>query len=286
MNDDEQVSSVNWKWFCILAGTVVMVGMATYFFLPSLISKTKTDVIIVKAVEKPFKIKPTEPGGKIVDHQNLLIVDILKGSTKEADNIETLRPSAPNPEPPPVDVVRDTASEALGKIDKESTMSDAAQKGVAVPNVAVVQVNKNENKQREKSSEKTPKKSKKATSADNKTVKGSLAKVVGAKKASAANKNKRVVVIEGSAPLYMIQLAAFRNAKRAEEMAEILYQKHKSRLKDVNLETMTVDNGSNGIFHRIVSVPLPREDADEVCSILRRSGQDCFLRKYETTTPN
>ena len=67
--------------------------------------------------------------------------------------------------------------------------------------------------------------------------------------------------------------------------AEILSQKHKSRLKDVDLKTMTVDNGSNGIFHRIVSVPLPREDADEVCSILRRSGQDCFLRKYETTTP-
>ena len=84
----------------------------------------------------------------------------------------------------------------------------------------------------------------------------------------------------------MIQLAAFRNAKRAAEMTEILSQKHKSRLKDVDLETMTVDNGSNGIFHRIVSVPLPREAADEVCSILRRSGQDCFLRKFETRTPN
>ena len=285
MNDGEQVSSVNWKWFCILAGTVVMVGMATYFFLPSLISKTKTDVMIVKALEKPFKIKPTEPGGKIVDHQNLLVVDILKGSTKEADKIETLRPSAPNPEPPPVSVVMDTAPEALGRLDKESTMSDAAQKGVAVPNAKALQTNKNENKQREKSSEKTPKTYTNATSADDKTVRGSPAKVIGSKKDSAAKKKKRVVVIEGSAPLYMIQLAAFRNAKRAEEMAEILSQKHKSRLKDVDLETMTVDNGSNGIFHRIVSVPLPREDADEVCAILRRSGQDCFLRKYETTTP-
>ena len=285
MNDGEQVSSVNWKWFCILAGTVVMVGMATYFFLPSLISKTKTDVIIVKALEKPFKIKPTDPGGKIVDHQNLLIVDILKGSTKEADKIETLRPSAPNPEPPPVNVVMDTASETVGGIDKESIMSDAAQKGVAVTNATTTQSSKKENKQREKSAEKTPKTSTKATSADNKTVKGSPAKLVGSKKESAAKKKKRVVVIEGSAPLYMIQLAAFRNAKRAEEMAEILSQKHKSRLKDVDLKTMTVDNGSNGIFHRIVSVPLPREDADEVCSILRRSGQDCFLRKYETTTP-
>jgi hypothetical protein len=250
MNDGEQVSSVNWKWFCILAGTVVLVGMATYFFLPSLISKTKTDVIIVKAVDKPFKIKPTEPGGKTVDHQNLLIVDILKGSTKSGDKIETLRPSAPNPEPPPVNVVIDTASEALGEIDKESTVSDAAQKGVAVPNAIRLQTNKNENKQREKNSEKTPKTSTKATSADNKTVNGSLAKVVGSKKESAAKKKKNVVVIEGSAPLYMIQLAAFRNEKRAEEMAKILYQKHKSRLKDVDLETMTVDNGSNGIFHQ------------------------------------
>ena len=94
-----------------------------------------------------------------------------------------------------------------------------------------------------------------------------------------------MIVIEGSVPLYMIQLAAFRSEKRASEMAEILSQKHKARLGGVDLKTMTVDNGSNGIFHRIVSVPMLRQDADKVCSILRRSGQDCFIRKYETTTP-
>ena len=210
MNDGEQVSSVNWKWFCILAGTVVMVGMATYFFLPSLISKTKTGVIIVKAVEKPFKIKPTEPGGKIVDHQNLLIVDILKGSTKEADKPETLRPTAPNPEPPPVSVVMDIATETLDGVDKETSKIDEAQKVVAVPNATRIIPNKNENKQREKSPEKTYTKVK---SADNKTVKNSLAKVGRSEKESADKKKKRVVVIEGSAPLYMIQLP-FCNAKR------------------------------------------------------------------------
>ena len=222
MNDDEQVSSINWKWFCILAGIMVTVGVATYFFLPSLISKTETDLIIVKAVETPFKVKPTEPSGKIVDHQNLLIVDILTGGTKEADQTETLRPSAPNPEPPPVNIIIDAASKNRDEAGKKTETIDVAQKAV----------------------------------------------------------------IEGNAPLYMIQLAAFRSAKRAAEMAEILSQKHKSRLKDVDLETMRVDNGSNGIFHRIVSVPLPRQDADKMCSILRRSGQDCFLRKYETTTLN
>ena len=96
---------------------------------------------------------------------------------------------------------------------------------------------------------------------------------------------KRVVVIEGDEPLYMIQLAAFRDAKKADEMAKILFEKHKSRLKSVNLKTMTIDAGSNGIFHRIVSAPLPRQDADKMCGILRRSGQDCFLRKYTKANP-
>ena len=92
-------------------------------------------------------------------------------------------------------------------------------------------------------------------------------------------------MIEGNEPLYMIQLAAFRSPKKAAEMAKILEQKHKIRLKKVGLETMRVDTGSNGIFHRIVSIPLPRQDADNMCGILRRSGQDCFLRKYTKTTP-
>ena len=101
-----------------------------------------------------------------------------------------------------------------------------------------------------------------------------------ADKDTASKIKKRVIVIEGDEPLYMIQLAAFRNAEKATEMAKILSQKHKSRLQNVDLETMSVDTGSNGVFYRIVSVPLPRRDADKICGVLRRSGQDCFLRKY------
>ena len=78
---------------------------------------------------------------------------------------------------------------------------------------------------------------------------------------------KRVIVIEGDEPLYMIQLAAFRNAEKATEMAKILSQKHKSRLQNVDLETMSVDTGSNGIFYRIVSATLPRPDANKLSLI-------------------
>tara|TARA_B100001057_G_scaffold497235_1_gene600828 strand:- start:1682 stop:2539 length:858 start_codon:yes stop_codon:yes gene_type:complete len=285
MNDDEQASTVNWKWFCILAGTMILVGVATYFFLPSLISKTETDVIIVKAPETPIKVKPTEASGKIVDHQNLLIVDILKGGTRKADQTETLRPLAPNPEPPPVNVAKDAASKTRDKAGKARAKIDAGQKLVDVPESARTSANKGNNKALVRGSEITPETSTKEAIAKNKAAGKPVAKEGGSTKESASEMKKRVVVIEGNAPRYMIQLAAFRNAKRATEMAKILSQKHKSRLKDVDLRTMRVDNGSNGIFYRIVSVPLPRQDADKMCSILRRSGQDCFLRKHETTTP-
>ena len=285
MDDDEQVNSVNWKWFCVLAGTMVMVGVGTYFLLPSLISRTETDMIIVKALDTPFKVKPTEPSGKIVDHQNLLIVDILKGGTIKPDQTETLRPAAPNPEPPPVNVVMDPESKTPDEVSKEMTTIDSAQKVIAVPDTKRVSANESSKNRLAKIPEIARETSIKATIAKNKAVKKSIEKKGKPEKGSASKAKKRVTVIEGSSPLYMIQLAAFRSAKRAAEMAEILSQKHKSRLKNVDLETMKVDNGSNGIFHRIVSVPLSRQDADKMCSILRRSGQDCFLRKYEAQTP-
>ena len=120
------------------------------------------------------------------------------------------------------------------------------------------------------------------TAANNKPTKSAAVKPAATKadKDTTSKIKKRVIVIEGNEPLYMIQLAAFRNAEKATEMAKILSQKHKSRLQNVDLETMSVDTGSNGIFYRIVSAPLPRPDADKICSVLRRSGQDCFLRKY------
>ena len=78
----------------------------------------------------------------------------------------------------------------------------------------------------------------------------------------------------------MIQLAAFRIAEKAEEIASLLSVKHSSRLDGIKLKTMRLDTGANGIFFRVVSPPLPRVEAEIACTSLRRAGQDCFLRKF------
>jgi len=289
-DQDQQVSGVNWGWFAVLASIVVVVGMTTYFMLPGLISKTASDVTIVKAVDGPIKVKPAEPGGEKIDHQDLLVVDILKGGTKSDAQVESLRPAAPSPEPPPV-------------IETDPNTAMPAASATAEPNLAMradpaMPVTPQPDTEPKKSLPKTkpvkagtPKKPNSddpaqiaakpepAAKSEDKATNQSKAE-----KAAISKIKKRVIVIEGDTPLYMIQLAAFRSAAKADEMAKILSEKHKSRLSDVELETMQVDTGSNGVFYRIVSVPLPRADADKICGVLRRSGQDCFLRKF--TQPN
>ncbi|MGA0311186.1 MAG: SPOR domain-containing protein [Candidatus Puniceispirillaceae bacterium] len=286
-DQDQQVSGVNWGWFAVLASIIVVVGMTTYFMLPGLISKTASDVTIVKAVDGPIKVKPAEPGGEKIDHQDLLVVDILKGGNKSDAQVESLRPAAPSPEPPPV-------------IETDPNTEMPAASATAEPNLAMradpaTPVTPQPDTEPKKSLPKTKADTPKKPNSDDpaqiaakpEPAAKSEAKATNqskAEKAAISKIKKRVIVIEGDTPLYMIQLAAFRSAAKADEMAKILSAKHKSRLSDVELETMQVDTGSNGVFYRIVSVPLPRADADNICDVLRRSGQDCFLRKF--TQPN
>jgi len=280
-DEDQQVSGVNWGWFAILASIIAIVGGSIYFLLPSLISKTVTDITVVKAVDEPIKVKPLDPGGEAVDHQNLLVVDILKGGNKADDQTETLRPTSPSPEPPPV-----AEAETAAKLVLETpltTIDEPAREIAKKPLPKAKTVAKDATvRDTAEADTKTPANAK----ISNKPIKPAAKKPAAVKvdEDTTSKINKRVIVIEGDEPLYMIQLAAFRNAEKATEIAKILSQKHKSRLQNVDLETMSVDTGSNGIFYRIVSAPLPRPDADKICGVLRRSGQDCFLRKY--TAPN
>ena len=279
MSDEkQQVSGVNWGWFAILASIIAIVGGTTYFMLPSLISKTVTDITVVKAIDEPIKVKPLDPGGEVVDHQDLLVVDILKGGSKANDQTETLRPTSPSPEPPPIARAKNSAksiletplanSEDQSNIDDESIANsgdEVAKELAKKPLPKAKPAPKPTTQTAAKAAADNDAVGKAATGADTKKAasakptKPAMAKPAADKadKDTPSKIKKRVIVIEGDEPLYMIQLAAFRNAEKATEMAKILSQKHKSRLQDFDLETMSVDTGSNGIFYRIVSAPLP-----------------------------
>jgi cell division septation protein DedD len=285
--EDQQKRSVNWTWFGALAMIVIMVGTATYFMLPRLLPKAEDDIAIIKASDAPLKVRVAESKEQTVDHQDLLVVEILKNGDADDGQTETLRPGAASPEPPPVEDPKITA-------DSKAEQTASKDPAPAVTEIAATQTPVPAKKNTEESAEKS-KASQTALNTPRPTAASKAAPAPATATATATKKppqpkseskpvasiSKRVIVIEGDAPLYMIQLAAFRNQKKADEIAIILSEKHKTRLGDATLETMRIDTTSNGTFHRVVSAPMPRKDADTLCSVLRRAGQDCFLRKYE-----
>jgi cell division septation protein DedD len=232
--EDKQSRKSNLTWF-VFGGAIIGLGaIGAYNVWPQLSLKTPADVIIVKAVDGPIKVKPLDPGGASVAHQDLLVIDMLKNGTANYGEVETLRPNLSTPEPPPIDG---------GK------PADATAEGKSVT-VATDHVTADVAEQLEKPAEKQEK------------------------------ANKTPLVKQTDEPAFVIQLAAFRSAEKAEEIASLLSAKHGSRLDGIKLQTMRLDTGANGIFFRVVSPPLPRAEAETACTNLRRAGQDCFLRKF------
>ena len=237
--EDKKNRKSKLTWFGF-GGTIFGLGaIGAYVIWPALSMKTPADVIIVKAVDGPIKVKPSDTGGTTVPHQGLLVIDMLKNGAANSVDVETLLPNGSSPEPPPIDG---------GKIIN-STTNGKAQVGVQ----------------------------------DNAT---SAIKDVVTETAKPQDKTQKInnkpSVKQGDEPAFVIQLAAFRSAKKAEEIANLLSTKHDSRLDGIKLQTTRLDTGSNGIFFRVVSPPLPRAAAEAACVNLRRAGQDCFLRKFTT----
>ena len=222
---------------------IAITGLAmlgAYIVWPHLSLKTPTDVIIVKAVDGPIKVKPLDTGGATVAHQDFLVIDMRKNGVANSGEVETLRPDLVSPEPPPVDGG-----------NSENKTADRTVVATTVDNTSSATIAESQNFQ---------------------TSKKLQAKI--------AKKTEKPLVKQRDEPTFVVQLAAFRSAERAEEIASLLSVKHGSRLDGVKLQTMRLDTGGNGIFFRVVSPPLSRARAETACNNLRRAGQDCFLRKF------
>jgi hypothetical protein len=230
-------SRINWKWAGIIVVVAVPIMTLALVTLPRLMLNSASDIIVVRALDGPMKIKPSDVGGKTIDHQGLLVIEMLKNGISDAKNFETLRPKSANPEPPPITVDMDGVADNGAVIQTERLV------GSKTTSIKANDLPKMPSTVLEKKSE------------------GILSASV-------------------DIPLFVFQLAAFRSEAKAAEVVNLLLEKHNSRLKKIKLKTMRFDTGSNGVFYRVVSAPLSRLSAEETCTRLRRSGQDCFLRKF------
>ena len=243
-SDSTQTNKSKWAWFAFGAIVIALAAMVVVVVWPPLSLKTPTDVLVVKAIDGAIKVKPADPGGMTVPHQDLLVIDLLKSGGADTGEVETLQPRASAPEPPPI---------SAGKTDSAAADPAPDSATPAAPDAPDASDAGSEN----------------AAAIKKKTVKTPSVKPVA-----------KPAIKQSAGPVFVIQLAAFRNDKKANEIASLLSEKHSSRLQGVRLQTMRLDTGSNGVFFRVVSAPMSRAESENTCTKLRRAGQDCFLRKF------
>ena len=243
-SDITQTNKSKWAWFAFGAIVIALAAIVVVVVWPPLSLKTPTDVIVVKAIDGAIKVKPADPGGMTVPHQDLLVIDLLKRGGADTGEVETLQPRASAPEPPPISAGKTNSAAADPAPDSATP---------AAPDAPDASDAGSEN----------------ASAIQKKTV-----------KAPSVKPAAKPAIKQSDGPVFVIQLAAFRNDEKANEIASLLSEKHSSRLQGVRLQTMRLDTGSNGVFFRVVSAPMSRAEAENTCTKLRQAGQDCFLRKF------
>ena len=78
---------------------------------------------------------------------------------------------------------------------------------------------------------------------------------------------------------YFVQLASFNNETKAKVSVDVLNEKLAVSLSGNELQIMRVDLGDGkGIWWRIVTNTMPRDEAETVCALLKSDGNNCIVR--------
>lgn len=282
-------------WLKLLSlGLVVVVGLgAAAIIVPPMLFEPSADVALIKADDAPFKVKPQDPGGIEIPHTETTVMGMIDDLRQPEDATEVMRPPSAVPEMPPTPVDESgevtmapepqPAAPVAGADAPSSGQSGNQSSGASKDTPAGMVSDATAETAGDASSETANgggSQLQTDTAADDAAAEANTGNVTTAMPQSKPAPPKRVVV-EGDEPLYVVQLAAFRKADTAREQAGLLAGKHKSRLDGAELGTMKTDTGDDGIFWRVVTEPMARADADQVCAALKRAGQDCILRKFK-----
>ena len=274
------------RWLrTILIGLVVICGLgAAAIIVPPMLLAPSADVALIKADPGPIKVKPADPGGAKIPHQETTVMGMIGGIAQTDEDVEILRPPSVVPEMPPTTLPEaETADEPVAPkpaaSEAETAGAEAGQSQGAAAQVATPSATEGETKSGEAQLSGREASGPAAAAGED----DGSSKVAAIEMPTAKPKPPKRIAVEGDDPLYLVQLAAFRDAAKAREQAGLLNGKHRDRLDGAELGTMKHDNGDDGVFWRVVSEPLPRVEADSICTALKRAGQDCILRKFDRT---
>jgi hypothetical protein len=227
----------------------------------------------------PEKIKPEDPGGLEVPHQDKTVYDRVSG--EDLDRVERL---LPEPEEP-VDVsgLRTGSSEPIADVGADSVKEPVAEEPVKPEPVKVKTI-----KPQPKPTPVTPAPEATATNkietiddliqslpdTEDDPIGNSVAEV------DTASVNR----VSGTIPsatsgAYVVQVGSFKGAEMASGGWEALVRKNSDLLGELRPDIQLADLGARGVYYRLRIGPFEtKEDAQNLCVALKARRQDCLVR--------
>ena len=301
------------KLSLILWGLVLLsVCGAGFVWFGSSADQNNSDITVLRPDQGPFKVKPIETGGLEIETSNTTVMNMLDGTQPRSEGTETLALPDGQPELPPVqttDLKETPDTPSTSTASGVGAMPAPNQTAGAIPPATAPAAAQGEAASESKTNDGTQVIIAKRLSSGSDDIAGTsgsddtasepdtkssasvseaseIASPVARPKLENRVIKKQIIEPDLSNPdLFMVQLAAFRNREKAETASALLTEKHNQRLMGLMLGVMQVEAKNSTMFWRVITEPLPPKDARKICGDLKRSGQDCILRKATPVRP-
>ena len=292
------------KLSLILWGLVLLsVCGAGFVWFGSSADQNNSDITVLRPDQGPFKVKPIEAGGLEIETSNTTVLNMLDGTQPRSEGTETLALPDGQPELPPVqttDLKETPDTPSTSTASGVGAMPAPNQTAGAIPPATAPAAAQGETASESKTNDGTQVIIAKRLSSGSDDIASEpdtkssasvseaseIASPVARPKQENREIKKQIIEPDLSNPdLFMVQLAAFRNREKAETASALLTEKHNQRLMGLMLGVMQVEAKNSTMFWRVITEPLPPKDARKICGNLKRSGQDCILRKATPVRP-
>ena len=206
---------------------------------------------VVAANDQPIRVRPTEPGGMKVPHQDKLILKELVDGEKQS-SIELL---LPEPEVPLN--FNEKSIENSKTVAKRNTIKSLEKNTPPSKQVVAEKISGTAN-------------SEKKQKVDNKL-----------KKEKTGTGNRKKLPIKTSDSKYRIQLASVKSDKLARLAWKKYQQKFTKSLGDLKPNIEKVLISGKGTFYRVQAGVLNKIKAQNICSVLINKKQPCIITRIK-----
>jgi len=225
---------------------------------------------LIRADDTPIRVKPKNPGGMKVPHQDKMIFDRLSEVDTPDQPVERL---LPRPEEPAL----------VGKkLTDKAKLDPSASAGVATPVVTMPtdRTASNSGNKTQPSSGETPdakpdqQVQSKLPVLEQKLQRGTV--LSAATQPANASPPPIKSTVGGS---FRVQIGAFKNEGKARDVWRRAKASHAELLGALSLSIQKVKLPGKGTFHRVQGGPLSKAQASLICRILKARKQDCMVKK-------